>query len=86
MITRELSVKVTALLAAVDRSGLHPLVAENHAYQTLKRILDTGTSIPDGIKEPDEDTKACAACFVKPQLWGIFDPLWLEFVDTRMEI
>ncbi len=65
--------KVVALLAAIHDAGLDGLVAENHAFQTLHRIIKTGTSLPDGAKQDAENTEACAACFVQPHLWG-----WME--------
>jgi len=85
--------KAVALLAAIHDAGLDGLVATNHAFQTLHRIIKTGSSMPEGGKEQKEDTEACAATFSNPHLWGWMEDrtmqeTWLDFVvefyETRL--
>ena len=78
---KELKTKVVFLLSAIHTAGLDELVSENHAFQTLKLILTTGTSLPGRIREPIEDTEFCAQVMVNPMTWGISDPRWLDFCE-----
>ncbi len=90
--TKETRGNVVALLAAIHDAGLDAVVAGNHAFQTLHRIVKTGTSMQEGGKEPKEDTETCAATFCKPHLWGWMEDrtmqeTWMdfcmEFYETR---
>ncbi len=85
MISKRLSEKVTALLTTIEKVGMVGLVADNHAFQTLNRIMETGTSLPAGVEEDQQDTEACAECFANPGLWGISDHAWKEFVSSWLQ-
>ena len=61
---------VKRLVEAIAEAGLVPLVADNHAYETLNRIIDTGSSMPDGSEEDEDMTNECLRVFGKPELWG----------------
>lgn len=76
MISRELRNKVLDLLTAIQEAGIFPLVKENHAYETLLRIVKTGTSLPHSIPEPEAITEITARTLADPITWGIFDPTW----------
>jgi hypothetical protein len=78
---KELKERVVKLLADIHEAGFGSLVAENHAFQTLRRIIKTGTSLPDKIKEPTEETEYCAEVFMNPINWGISDPAWKAFCE-----
>lgn len=78
---KELKNKVVFLLATIHGSGLGELVKGNIAFDTLNRILTTGTSLPDSIKEPAEETEFCAQVMVNPMTWGIADYRWLDFCE-----
>ncbi len=78
---KQLKTRIVSLLSRIHEAGLDTLVAENHAFQTLHRIIKTGTSLPGGMREPVENTEACAECFVNPGYWGISDPAWKSFCE-----
>lgn len=78
---KELKNKVVFLLATIHSSGLGEFVKGNIAFDTLNRILTTGTSVPGKIKEPAEDTELCSEVMVNPMTWGISDPRWLDFCE-----
>ena len=78
--TAKLSNRIIDLLAMISERGLTKFVAGNHAFQTLGRIFETGTSLPDGIREPEEDTRFCAEILVNPVNWGLMsNEAWLDF-------
>lgn len=81
MISKALSDKLTWLLVSIERAGLNDLVKENIAFETVDRILTTGTSLPNGGIEPTEDTEFCGQVMANPMTWGISDPRWLDFVE-----
>lgn len=80
---RETADMVIALLADIAAHGLLEVVRGNHAFETLGRILETGTSLPNGIYEPPEDTEDVALTFSRLELWGISDPKWKDFLNER---
>jgi acetylornithine deacetylase len=54
------------LVEAIAEAYLVSLVADNHAYQTLNRIIDTGSSMPDGSDEDEDMTNECLRVFGRP--------------------
>lgn len=81
MISKAMSDKLTWLLVSIERAGLSELVEENIAFETVGRILATGTSLPNRIKEPVEDTELCAQVMSNPMTWGIAGDEWLNFCE-----
>lgn len=78
---KELRDRVIFLLAAIHDAGLDELVKDNHAFQTLNVIVKTGTSLPNRIKEPVDDTELCAQVMSNPMTWGIPGDAWLNFCE-----
>lgn len=70
MIRVELMTKAKTLLSAIAEAGVVSLVEDNHAHQTLVRIVDTGTSLPGGTEEDTETTEQVLEVFSDPTNWG----------------
>jgi len=68
------------LVEAIAEAYLVSLVADNHAYQTLNRIIDTGSSMPDGSDEDEDMTNECLRVFGRPELWG-----WMTDTTRQQE-
>lgn len=82
--TRE---KVVRLLTAIHDAGFDAAMAGNIAHETLLRIVQTGTTLPDGSKEAPEITEACAQSFSNLWVLGLMvektrKPEWTEFCEV----
>lgn len=71
------------LLSDISSRGLLETVRGNHAFETLGRILETGTSLPGGVQEDEALTEKTALVLSDPRLWGIVDPKWEAFLNER---
>lgn len=78
----EYSKVIAPLFKAIDTAGLTEVVKGNIAYQTLLRIMDTGTDLVGD--EFAEDTAETVRVFSNPITWGISGDVWLNFCETWM--
>lgn len=77
--------KLAVLLRAIQNQGLVETVAQTVPYQTVCRIVATGTDLQFEGQEFEDDTEDVARVLSDPDNWGVSAPAWQEFAEAWRE-